>query len=175
MAIVLTYWSLPEEEEAFLKYLKTWDIYAYPPQTFPKASEVKPIPMDEVLRMNPSQVSFGPKQLLSDRDVAPRDVVDEVQHFGVSAMHSQTITYSRPFFRRDGTLGQSNLCVYWKYPLPDLSGFVEKDPDFIKWAKVVLSWSGKRAREKLLLNGYPYPATTKVKEMVEQNKLKLGF
>ncbi len=175
MAAVFSYWSLPEEEADFLDYLKAWDIHAYPPQTFPKTSEVKPAPLEEFLKLNPSQISFGPNELLSEGDIGPRDIVDGVQRFGVSAMQSHTIAYNRPFFHDGGALGKSNLCAYWKYPAPDLSGFIEKDPEFIRWAKKVLGWCGRRASEKLMLNGYPYPATKRVKELVEQKKLALGY
>ena len=90
-------------------------------------------------------------------------------------MQSQTIAYRRPFFRESGALGQSNLSAYWKYPNETATEFIEKNPDFIKWAKGVFRWSRKHAPEKLMLNGYPYPATTKVKELVNRNKLVLGL
>jgi hypothetical protein len=165
---------MPEEEKEFLNYLSAWEIYAYPPHTFRKSSDVKPIPLLDVLKSNPSQVSFGSKQFLSDRDIGQRNIVDDVQYYGVSPMQSQTIAYQRPFFHKNGALGKANLSFYSEYPNEEAIGFIKKDADFIKWAKKVIGWSRKRACEKLLLNGYPYMATTKVKELVERSELTLG-
>ena len=80
MATVLTYWCLPEEEEDLLNYLRAWKIYAYPPSTFPRESDVKPVPIQEVLKLNPSQIDFGPKQFLSDKDIGPRNTVNGVRY-----------------------------------------------------------------------------------------------
>src|SRR5882757_5703909 len=124
MPTVLTFWSLPEEETEFLDYLSAWEIYAYPPSTFPKETDVKPIPIREVLELDPSQVSFAPKQFLSVKDIGQRDIVNGVQRYGVSPMQSQTIAYRRPFFHEGGALGKSNLSVYWEFPNEEAIGFI---------------------------------------------------
>jgi hypothetical protein len=176
MATVLTYWCLPEEEAGFLDYLDKWNIQAYPPETFPNISDVKITPLSTVIfNKNPSQLDFGPKEFLSEKDIGRRNQVDGVYLYGVSPMQSHTIGYVRPRYRVGGHLGQSNLSAYWKYPNENVTGFIEKNPEFIKWAKKVFSWGRKWASEKVMLNGYAYPATKKVKELVDQNKLTVGF
>ena len=174
MATVFTYWCLPEEEVDFLGYLSAWQIYAYPPSTFRNPSDVIPLPIQEILKLGSSQISFGPKGFLSDKDIGPRDIVNDVRHYGISPMQSNTITYRRPHLHENGGLGKANLSVYWKYPDDEAIVYVEKDIEFVKWAKKVFNWARKRASKKVMLNGYSYPATAKVKELVDKNSLLLG-
>lgn len=176
MATVSTYWCLPEEEEDFLGFLSKADIYAYSPEMTPNISDVKPVPIKTLLEDgNPPQIYLGPKHFLSQNDICCRNVVDGIHLFGISPTQSQTIGYNQPFFRKGGALGQSNLSAYWKYPNKTATGFVDKNPEFIKWARGVFRWSLKHAPEKLMLNGYGYSATTKVKQLVDRKELVLAF
>jgi hypothetical protein len=176
MATVSTYWCLPEEEADLLHYLTKWDVYSYFSDAIPNIFDVKPVPIKTLIEeRNPSQLYFAPKQFLSQDDICCRNSVDGIHLFGVSPMQSQTIAYRRPFFHENGALGKSSLSAYWKYPNVTATDFIEKNPDFIKWAKGVFKWSRKYAPERLMLNGYAYPATTKVKQLVDRNKLVLAF
>jgi hypothetical protein len=175
MATVLTFWCLPEEEADFLDYLCKWEIYAYPPDAFPSIAEVKPRPIQILIKeQNPSQFDFGPKQFLSKNDIGDRRLLDGGHAYGSSLMQGHTIGYRRPYRRIGGGLGQCNLAAYWKYPNAEATGFIEKNPEFIKWAKKVFSWGRKWTSERVMLDGYAYPATKKVKQLVEQNKLTVG-
>ncbi len=175
MATVLTYWCLPEEETHFLEYLCKWEIYVYPPDACLKISDVKPSPIQALIKsQNPYQIDLGLKQFLSEKDIGERRFLNGTRGYGSALMQAHTIGYRRPSYRVGGHLGQSNLAAYWKYPNIDRTGFIEKNPEFVKWAKKVFAWGRKWACEKVILNGYPYPATKKVKELVEQNKLAVG-
>jgi hypothetical protein len=133
-------------------------------------------PLREVIaKKNISYLDFGLKQFLSEKDICKCNQVNGAYYYGVGIMQSHTIRYSRPCYRVEGQLGKCNLAAYWKYPNAEVTGFIEKDPEFIKWAKKVFAWGRKWACEKVMHNGYPYPATPKVKELVEQNKLTVGF
>jgi hypothetical protein len=175
MATVLGWWCLPEEEAHFLNYLSKWEIYAYPPDAFPSISDVKPSPIQMLIKeQNPSQLDFGLKQFLSVKDIGDRHLLGGGHAYGSSLMQAHAIGYRRPCFRVGGELGKCNLAAYWKYPNAEKTGFIEKNPEFVKWAKKVFAWGRKWACEKVMLNGYPYSATPKVKELVEQNKLTVG-
>jgi hypothetical protein len=175
MATVLTYWCLPEEEIDFLNYLSKWDIYAYDPTFFLSLSDVKPVPLTTlIVEQKLPDVYFGPKQFLSEKDIGLRTHLNGVAQYGVHSMNAQTIGYRRPCFRVGGELGKSNLHAYWKYPNAAVTGFIEKDPEFIKWAKKVFGWGRKWACERVMHNGYPYAATKRVKQLVEKNELRVG-
>jgi hypothetical protein len=176
MALVLTYWSLPDEENDFLDYLFKWDIYAYPARTSDTIADISPIPIRELLaETNPLQLFFGPWQFLSENDISLRNQMDGVCLYEVTSVRSQAIGYKRPHFNGSGVLSMSRLSAYWKYPSPNLMEYVEKDAEFIKWAKRVLTWARRRACERIKVKGYFYSVTKRVKTMVEKEKLVLDF
>lgn len=90
-------------------------------------------------------------------------------------MRSQTIGYKRPHLRESGVLDISNISTYWRYPNEKDPGYVQKNTEFIMWAKRVFAWARKRACERIKFKGYYYSTTKRVKSLVEQKKLVLGF
>jgi hypothetical protein len=106
MATVLTYWCLPEEEPRLLDYLDRWEIYAYPPDAFPNKADATPIPIRKLIKeQNPSQLDFGLKQFLSEKDIGTRNQPKGGSAYGVGLMQSHTIGYSRPCYRIGGECG----------------------------------------------------------------------
>jgi hypothetical protein len=174
MPQVLTYWSMPEEELEFIEYLSKWDVYAYLLDSFPSIAEVKPVPIGELIKnKNIIIFDFGLKQYMSENDIRRRKQVNDTCLYGVSSIQASTVGYNRPRYNLNGKLGQSNLSAYWKYWKGQ--ELAAKNPEFVKWGKKVFAWARKQASEKIILNGYPYPATKRVKEMVDQNKLQVAF
>jgi hypothetical protein len=169
LANVLTFWQLPEEEEEFLDFLlSTGVVVAYPNHWVMTSEETEPQPLRRCLAQS------NPKQCLLGLDSDAAHVVvgaksQENEHFlSVDVLASCLIGYSRPQFRGECKLGQSNLSASLQYPS------AEEKPDwFQSWVKNVFAWIKKRASKKYKHQGYSYPATHLAVQRAEEGRVEL--
>jgi hypothetical protein len=74
---------------------------------------------------------------------------------------------------RDGNkLGQSNLSAYWAYPNQTGTQMVQKDAEFVRWAKSVFSWVQRETPERIDCNGHAYRATKRVLSAVRAGEVE---
>jgi hypothetical protein len=170
MAGVVGYWQLPEEERQFLAFVEgTGDILAVPTYWAETRAEMAPERITSFIdRLDPGDLYFGPSEL--QWDIEARHFGDKLL-FGVSQMMSCVVGYDRGRLR-DGEITLSNLSVYWDYPSKDGSQIVRKSELFVKWSKRILDWVRRRTTERVECNGYPYRATKRVKDAVNNGKLR---
>jgi len=165
MPAVLTYWQHPDEEEVFLDFLQgTGTVVAFPSHWVATKEELLPHPIGPFIKKtDPPQLRFGlEKQNLRIR-IEEQSPTEDGLLFSLPHLEPCLIDYRRGrLFGRK--LGQSNISAYWDYPNSDKSSLVEKDQEFLAWAKKVMSWVRKSTPEEIELNGSLYRATKRVKK-----------
>ena len=173
MASVVTYWRLPDEEGQFLDYLeKTGDIQACVHGSVSRRDGLRPRPLRDLLQTDEFEdILFGPQEFMA------QSWIDSVVHEG-RTLYSRSyrqgplICYTRGGFRTPQQLAQSNLCFVSSCWVsdganPDLDHSQPQPPEFLAWAKNVLSWVRRHTQP----HGY-YRATPRVLAEVE-NGLEL--
>ena len=116
-----------------------------------------------VEQQNPSQLFFGLDRHAHEATIESHERCGE-RFFAVAAMSPCLITYNRGKLRESKKLGLSNLCAYWEYPSKDAKTLLDKDPEFINWAKRVFGWVRKLAPKQIEINGRACRATDRVKD-----------
>lgn len=174
MPAVRTYWQLPEDERDFLAFLMaTGTIVGMPDHWTRTKEELAPQPIVTYIeRDDPQQFLFGLEEYAREAVIEPKSR-DGEQFFSVGFMSAHLIGYRRGSIRDRNKLGQSNLAAYWEYLSEDNTELIPKDPGFIRWAKKVFAWVRRATPERLECNGYPYPATRRVKDAVEQGQIEV--
>jgi hypothetical protein len=174
MPAVVTYWQLPEDEKEFLDFLlTTGKVVAMPDHWVKTTEELAPQSIDRFIQQhNPDQLKFGLERHPLQASVEAREFEGEVL-FGVPVMKACVIGYSRGRLRDGNNLTQSNLAAYWDYPNEDATRMVEKDAQFINWAKRVFAWVRKATSERLDCHNHPYRATKRVKNAMQRGQLEV--
>ncbi len=173
MAAVVTYWQLPEDEKDFFDFLQgTETVLAVPDRWVESKEELVPQPISLLIeRHDPNQLVFGlEKHLLGVR--LEEHAVEGGIRFALPYMEPCVVAYRRGRCR-NGKLALSNLSAYWDYTSADRSKMVEKDKEFIRWAKKVTTWVRKATPEQVECNGHPHRATSRVKQAVSGGKLEV--
>ena len=174
MRAVLSYWQLPEDERSFLDFLQsTGDILAFPARGAKVKEELLPQPLVPYIDQdNPSQLYFGLER--NAQQVIPELVEQgEARFFSVPSMKACLIGYRRGYFRDGNKLAQSSLSAYWDYPNEEATELLNKDPEFIKWAKRVLNWVRRAAPKQVAFRGGLCRATNRVRDAVQRGEVEV--
>jgi hypothetical protein len=173
MPKVLGYWQLPDDERDFFAFLRdTGNIVAVPTYWAEDKADVAPMSFAEFVEQHkPANLHFGLAELMRP-DLIKEQIFDGVRRFGMPAMETCEISYSRGKLQ-SGTLGLSNLSAYLDYPSDDDVTLIKKDETFVKWANRIFNWMRKRTPEKLICNNVPYRATAAVKKAVNSGELQV--
>lgn len=158
MANVLAYWRFPEEEEPFLTYLeKTGDIQASVFTSVPERVLLRPRPLRELLKAEePESVVFGRWEFMEYAPIGSYVHEDGSVSYSRHYQDGPLICYSRGNFRTPRQLGRSNLCFASSCWVsdganPDLDHSRPQPPEFLSWARNVLSWVRRHTQP------YQYP------------------
>jgi hypothetical protein len=172
MPTVVTYWQLPYDERDFLAFVEsTGPVVAVPTHWAKGSEEFIPEPLSAFIqRHDPDQLLLGLEGHVQAA-VQAREI-DGTLVFGVPHMKSCVVSYGRGRLR-GGKLAQSNLSAYSQYPSQDASQLLDKDQEFVTWAKKVLNWVRKATPERVECNGYPYRATKRVADAVREGKVEV--
>jgi hypothetical protein len=138
------FWRFPEEETAFLEYLKeTGSVIALPRDKFRHKNEFLPMPLGDLLKnSDPDRLIFCLEADLNDVVIA--DYSDSKgEFFVVSLYDSPVIGYVRGKLVDSRQLSTSLLEAYWSYPQTS----VDKPADFVKWGKKIFRWVQKSTPE----------------------------
>jgi hypothetical protein len=175
MPSVVTYWQLPEDEEEFLDFLvKIGAVMAIPTGPWRRTrAELCPRPVARYIEQDdPSSLYFGLQQHIGEEDIEAREQDGEM-FFTISDTKSCVIGYDRGRLRKGNKLGQSNIYAYWKYPSADATEMLDKNPDFVKWARRVLGWVRRFTPETAEVHGFPYRATKRVKAALLKGEIEV--
>lgn len=185
MALVVTYWQLPEDELDFFSYLANrQDVAAVVLESSDKPFTPKIYPGSD-LAVNKS---IHKKRLL----FIPSHITQTIHptyhtnpHFpgtqdgySFDLMKDLVIAYTPPQYSSEGFLHQSNLSAYsdWLNDADPKNRYTEnKSPEFIKWAKSIMNWVRKQTPKQCMLNEHNYRATSAVKKQVDEGRLKLAL
>jgi len=169
MPSVHTFWQLPEDEEPLLERLEKFgELYALPNDWRKDPLTLTPRPIREFLaENNPTQLLMLAGHQLGSVVVEEQDFEGQ-QLFGVTAMRSCVIAYSRAQFLGE-LLVLSNLAAYWDYLSEDESEILPKAPEFIEWGKKVFASARRFTAVKL----DDYRATKRVSEAVARGEIEL--
>ena len=165
MPAVVTFWQLPDEEEAFLSYLEnTGTVLALPDHWVKKKEDLSPLPIRKFIAdRDPNQLLFGLEERLAEIPVERWQHEGQWGYKGPCAMDSCLIAYRRPEYRGKGKLGLSNLAAYWTCLDESGSTIIDKDPDFVKWGKRVFAWTRRHTPQR----HQRYRMTDRAKEALE--------
>jgi hypothetical protein len=163
---VVGYWQLPADEKDLLDFLQgTGAILALPDNWVGTREGVVPQPIVPFIdQHDPDQFLFGLAKHVLQVRIEER-TFEGVVYFGPAVMEPCLIAYRRGKLR-SGQVVLSNLSAYWDYPSADASELIEKDQEFVRWAKKVMGWVRKFTPERIECNGYPYRATRRVRDAV---------
>jgi hypothetical protein len=174
MPAVVTFWQLPEDEKDFLSFLlTTGNIVAIPDcwvklkeDLAPKAvvsyiGEHDPGHLRLALEGHALQAVIETKELRGD------------PFFALDSMRSCVMTYSRGKLRDGNKPAQFNLSADYTYPNRDGTILLDKDREFVRWAKKVLSWVRQATPELVECNGHRYRATKRVRDAVREGRLEV--
>jgi hypothetical protein len=140
MAMVVTYWRLPEEESSFLDHLeKSGEVLAVVQQNSPRREAFIPRPVREVIKENPQAILLFLEEHRDLLKVVPFQR-DGATWYGVHAMKSPVIDYLRGKWINRRQLGQSNISSYANYPDEKGARLIAHPESYVKWAKQAASW-----------------------------------
>jgi hypothetical protein len=173
MPAVFTFWQLPEDEEIFFKFLlTTGEICALPDHAVRTREEVAPVPLLSYAAQYYRNFHFGLEQFAFQARVKTIEHQGE-KHFQLAYMEPCMIGYRRP--RLDGKrLFPSNLAAYWTYVDDSETIILQKDPEFVKWAKKVYRWARKFAPKQIPFRGSLCPGTDSVKRAIEEGTIEIA-
>ena len=174
MAVVVTYWQLCADEAEFLDFLQTTGhVVAFRSDWVESKDELSAATIESFIeRNNPPQLLFGLDKQIRESDVETHEFEGKLC-FGLPHMKSSVFGYRRGRLC-NGKLAQSSLSAYLDYPDETASKLIEKDKEFLKWAKSVTAWLRKATPERLDCNGHQYRATIRVKDAVNRGELAIA-
>lgn len=173
MAINITFWWLSEDEKEFLNFIeKEGRVIALPLEnSAPVKEDLVCSPSQLIDRENCSQMFLTLKPLLAEVVYVQYEMNGKTL-FGIDAVNSPVISYSRSVFREENILGQAAISAHLEKLTDDKKKLVQKNDEFISWTKSVFSYVRKSTPE---WHEYKtYRITKRVTEAV-RNGLKLIF
>jgi len=152
---VLTFWRLPEEEAAFLDYLdRTEDLVACVYENVDTPEEVQAAPLRELIAAcNPKRVLMAPRPFMDMTPITMHEI-DGQNKYGRYYGQGPVICYRRPQWREPGKLRTSNFCydsqrgVVEAASAPRSSHWVPQPPEFMAWARRVMTWNRRRVETR---------------------------
>lgn len=163
MPSIVSYWQLPDEEEKFLTYLdRSGDILACTWDSVLDPAELEPRPLRAYLsEETPDRVVFAPSEFM-DPGYITSYVREERRWYLRYHGKGPLIDYCRPVWRSPQTLGKARLTyvssVWMTDGVNEDLGYAEPQaPEFLAWARRVLSWMRRHTQR----HGY-YRATPAV-------------
>lgn len=144
MAINITFWWLLENEKEFLKFVE-------------KDNRVVALPLESTVPKNVDSVC-KPHELIEKQNVERmfitfKELLPEVKYiqyekggktlFGIDAVNSPVITYSRSVFRKQNKLGQGAISAHLNRLTKNEINIEKKNDEFVTWAKTVIARARK--------------------------------
>ncbi len=168
----ISFWQMPGDEAALFEFLRsTGRLQARRNQSLRETEEIKFRPLSTFLRQD-----FGTLLICRKGDIEglPMDRFKAQGQFwhSVDPKVTPVLSYSRE--RLDQReLFLSSLGASLDYIHLRSGERRQKDPDFKKWAKVVVAWVKARCTDTCELNGFDYAATPAVAKAVADHKIVL--
>lgn len=143
MATGLTFWQMPDEQDAFLDYVaKTGDILAISDfEAVPLRENLRPVPVADFMGHSFKRLHIFPSEFANC--IVIREWPPDAQHvapiYSIDTAPSPLIMYT-PGSLTDGALSQSNLSTNWS--CLDATGriIVDKPRGFRPWGERVFRW-----------------------------------
>jgi hypothetical protein len=144
MSTVVTFWQLPEEEPAFLDYLKsTGDIVGIPWSKVTDRALLEPAPLQTLISQDPDSVLLGQRELLGEIPINTFNE-DGSTTYAVAVSKAPMLIYGRGKWRAKNKLGASNLSGDWTTVSDDGSRIIDNPEAFVKWGRKAMAWVRKR-------------------------------
>jgi hypothetical protein len=174
MRTVAAWWWFPDEEADFINYLEsTGEVVAYLRDDFENVEEIKHSPLRQVIECDTVRnVCLCLKEQAERIVVAPLHPIDNKPRFGIYTSQSEVLGYDRVYYKDSNVLCLGHLHAYWAFVNDEASGYVNKDPAFVKWGKRVFQWIRRKTPEWHQYKSYR--ATKRVKESVDMGSLQLA-
>jgi hypothetical protein len=145
MPMNITFWCLPEDEKEFLSFIE-------------QDNRVVALPLENSSPLIDKEQIRLPSQLIDKEKVSRMFLVlkthlEQVKYiqyekdgktlFGIDAVNSPVVSYSRSIFREKNILGQGSISAYVDM-LDANKKLVAKSDEFTLWAKKIISHARKK-------------------------------
>ncbi len=148
MAVNITFWYLPEDEKEFLDFIKKDErVVALPfENTTPVAKSELSTPDQLIQRENCAQMFLTLNSLLEEVKWVGYESEGK-KLYGIDAVNSPVISFSRSVFRGENKLGQAAISAQLEKLTKNRKNLVDQKEEFISWVNKVFTFVRKSTPE----------------------------